>query len=539
MNDHADTGIDRQDDELAAVCPVHSPQPAPRRFQHVICVYPYRRELSGAGFCPPLGIEYIAAVLKPYAERIDMIDLRYETGHVTDFLRPETDLVCFSMNWDRDREVWPGEIASVPADVLTLVGGRHATEDPARWLTEFPNVDVVFRGDSEDAVGEFCEGAELADIAGVSFRRGQDGEVVHNPNRQLGGLRDDLHPLRHLRRANYELTVEGISLGMGFDAVSSSRGCPFNCVFCSFNRNPWGEKRKWVARSPEAVVDELAGVEAPLVAFVDDLFTHDMDRVARICDLLVARGIRKKYVINARLEIAKRPDVLRKMEKAGFVMLLLGIESAHDKTLRSMGKGFDTARIRKYFEELRGRPMLLHGYFILGNIGESISEMRQIVPFAHSLGVDTLALSTLRSSPYSGLDELVAATDGYHIAENGKIYSDFCSVKELRQLRRELNHQFYCPSQILRIMDKGLRFGAMELIARLLPHAPAIVRLRAILALKTGPFARPGRPCDAWARRPCHFFNSPTDPIFAAQADARPYDRGRLERRQGHLITPK
>ena len=68
-----------------------------------------------------------------------------------------------------------------------------------------------------------------------------------------------------------------------------------------------------------------------------------MDRVERICDLILERGIRKKYVVQARLEIARRPEVIDKMELAGFSMLLLGIESAQDKTLRSMRKGFNTA----------------------------------------------------------------------------------------------------------------------------------------------------------------------------------------------------
>ena len=67
---------------------------------------------------------------------------------------------------------------------------------------------------------------------------------------------------------------------------------------------PWGYKRQWSARSPESVAEELARIEAPVVAFTDDLFTFDMDRVDRICDLILARGIRKKYIINARLEIA-------------------------------------------------------------------------------------------------------------------------------------------------------------------------------------------------------------------------------------------
>ena len=60
--------------------------------------------------------------------------------------RARTDLVCFSVNWDRDREFLEAEIRSVPPGILTVIGGRHATEDPEQWLTRFPNVDAVIRG---------------------------------------------------------------------------------------------------------------------------------------------------------------------------------------------------------------------------------------------------------------------------------------------------------------------------------------------------------------------------------------------------------
>jgi radical SAM superfamily enzyme YgiQ (UPF0313 family) len=211
-----------------------------------------------------------------------------------------------------------------------------------------------------------------------------------------------------------------------------------------------------------------------VVAFTDDLFTFDMDRVDRICDLILVRGIRKKYIINARLEIAWRPEVLRKMEKAGFFMLMLGIESTQDKTLRSMRKGFDTARIRECFKVLSQSSMILNGYFILGNIGESVEEMLQIVPFSRELGLDSIAISILRSSPYSGLDELVAESPGYHIAQNGKIYSDHCSVKKLRDLRHRIYREFYTAGQLSRIARKGIRNGALKFLPRVLPRLPRL-----------------------------------------------------------------
>lgn len=442
------------------------------KYEHILCVYPYRRELNDAGFFPPVGLEFIARVVQPYARSLDVVDLRRETKSAADFIRPDTEMVCFSVNWDRDREVLLEQIRGVPPDITTIVGGRHATEDPQRWLADCPNVTAVVRGDGEEAMEEICRGVPFEQITGLSFRK--DGQIVHNPNRQSGPIQD-VFPDRRLRKYAYDATMGGIGTGVEVDLITSSRGCPFNCTFCSFSRNPWGTRRKWSARSPESVVAELEQTRARIVGFTDDLFTYDMDRVEKICDLIIERGIRKNYLVNARLEIAKRPDVLEKMHRAGFALLMLGIESAHDRTLRSMHKGFDTAKIREYFTVLRSSRMLLHGYFILGNIGESLQDMKQILPFARELGLDTIALSTLRVSPHSGLDELVAASPGYHVAPGGKVYSDECSVADLRDLRRRIYREFFNGSQMLKVLRKGMRMHWARLIPGLLPRLPGIV----------------------------------------------------------------
>ena len=439
-------------------------------FEHVLCSYPYRRELNDVGFFPPIGLEFIAKVIQPFSRQIEIVDMRKEHGHTRDFIRPETGMVCFSINWDRDQDFLCEEIRSVPDGIFVLLGGRHASEDPERWLKDFPNVNAVVRGDGEEAVEAICRGVPFKEITGLSFRA--DHKIIHNKNRIPGPIQDNLFPDRSLRKYKYEMAFGGANTGLEVDMIAASRGCPFNCKFCSFARNPWGTKRTWTARSAESVVDEIEQARGRIIGFTDDIFTFDMDRVEKICDLIIARGIRKKYVINARLEIARRPDVMRKMEKAGFVLLMLGIESAHDKTLKSMGKGFNVAQIRKYFEALSKTSMILHGYFILGNIGESRSDMEQIVPFARELRLDTIALSTLRVAPYSGLDELVKANPDYHIAPDGKVFSDECSAKFLHDFRRQKYKEFYIISQILRTINKSIRLGAFTFVPSILGRLP-------------------------------------------------------------------
>lgn len=440
---------------------------------HVLCVYPYRRELNDVGFFPPLGLEFIAETIRPFARDTEVVDMRKEKGKTADFIRQDTEMICFSLNWDRDQDFIESELKAAPAGIFTIAGGRHATENPQKWLEKFSNIDIVVRGDGEEAIEEICRGIPLEEITGISFRR--NDEIIHNKNRMPGELKDNVFPQRRLRKYTYDVILGGAGTGLEVDMIASSRGCPFNCSFCSFSRNPWGTKRKWAARSPESVVAEIEQTSATLIGFTDDLFTFDMDRVEKICDLLLEKKIRKKYFINARLEIAKRPDVLKKMEKVGFVFLMLGVESPNDKTLKSMNKGFNTAQIEEYFKILSKTKMLLHGYFILGSIGESMDDMAKILPFAQKIKLDTIALSTLRAGPYSGLEELVAQNTGYHIGPKGKIYSDFCSVEELSDMRRQLYRKFYNLPKILHIAKKSVCIGALNFIPGLLPRLPSIL----------------------------------------------------------------
>jgi radical SAM superfamily enzyme YgiQ (UPF0313 family) len=428
-------------------------------FRHVLCVYPYRVELRNKSFYPPLGLETIAAVLEPHAEAIDVVDLRREERRTADFLRSDTDLVCFSVNWGKEHAFIRNEIRSVPQRTLTIVGGRHATEDPEKWLSDCPNVDILVRGDGEETIQEIVERRPLDRITGISFRL--NGKLVHGPVRHPGPVADHIYPNRRLRRYAYSVIPGGHRGLPTIDCVASSRGCPFNCTFCSYNRNPWGKKRNWNARSPESVVRELEQIDAEVVLFVDDNFAHDMERVGAICDLITARGIRKRYGAQVRVEIAKRPDVLRKMERAGFSLLALGIESAQDKTLRSMKKGFNTQQLREYFHVLGKSSMILHGFFIVGNIGETEEDMLWIAPFARELGLDMLSMTRLRHLAYDGLEELVSQSPGYHIASNGRIYSDEYQPRRLREIRDRINRSFYTPGCILRLLSKGLRNGLL------------------------------------------------------------------------------
>jgi len=423
------------------------------RYKNALCIYPYKRELKTLGFLPPIGLELVASAIEDMVETVTVIDLRYEQKPLPAFIDEDTDLVLISHNWDYEEDFVKDSINGIPEDITVILGGRYATENVDGLFESIPRVDGIVRGDGEEIAREIVQKGISPDIDGLSFR--SNGKVVHNKNRSLNNTPRDLYPNRNLRRYKYMAKLDEFVLDVQVDLILGSRGCPYNCKFCDFKFNPLGEKRTWAVRTPESVLSEIGTIEADVICFADDIFTADMNWVERLCDLLIKEGIKKKYVINARLEVAKRPDVLKKMYGAGFTGFLMGIESAQDKTLALINKGFTTEKIREYFDVLRQFNFFYHCYFIIGNIGETRDEMKEIAKFSSEIGADTLGLSLLRASKYSPLKDMLKNFDNYHIEEeSGKIYSDQLSLEDLQQVRRDIYASFYRIPLILRVLKK-------------------------------------------------------------------------------------
>jgi radical SAM superfamily enzyme YgiQ (UPF0313 family) len=200
------------------------------------------------------------------------------------------------------------------------------------------------------------------------------------------------------------------------------------------------------------VVDEIAASPARMIQFADDNFFVKPSRAEKICDLIIERGIKKIYSVNARLEISKNPALLEKAYKAGFRVLLLGIESASDRILQQLDKGFNTQQIREAFEVLRKFPFWYHGYFIYGNIGETQEEMLRIPDFVHELGLHAIGLSQLHMDKFTPLRTAVEETPGYYISSNGHVYSKEFDKQKLRKIRNQIRNRFwYRPNQIQKI----------------------------------------------------------------------------------------
>lgn len=422
-------------------------------------------------FFPPVGLEYVAAAAAQVVARVELFDLRHRR-------RPLRGLECFdalcvSINWRYEFDEVCRVVESLPSGPPLIVGGRTASDRAGEILTKLPRVTAVVCGDGHEAIKELASGVPFEKVAGLAYRH--NGRLVTNPGRVHDPISRLRYPDRSLRRHPYRVGLEGRSFGVPFDVIMTSWGCPFRCKFCALRLDAYGRRRPWSARPPESVVEELSQVKSKWVGIIDENFFVDLRRVEKICDLLIREGIRKIIGVQARIEISARPSLLRKMWRAGFRILSIGIESAHDRTLKMLDKKTTVREIRAAFDVFRKTRFMTNGYFIVGNIGETQSEILDILPFAKSLGLDFMTLNILHMEENSGLAELVEAAPEHHVAPDGTIYSGHCSKARLREIRKSMDLKFYSPTQVLRIIRKALAIGVLDYpqLLRMLPPGAA------------------------------------------------------------------
>ncbi len=435
------------------------------KYNHVLALNPYvGGSTTVMGFFPPTGLEYIAASMKGLVGKVTLFDLQYEEAFqhpkaLSEFIRNGIDLLCVSIRWASQFDKVCDFLAQLPPEVCTVVGGYKATEEVEYLFDRCPNIDMVVRGEGEDIIKQIVTGVPYKDIRGLSYR--ENGGIVHNENHPLPDVTRIPFPDRSLRRHDYCLVQHGVRFGsLTFDTIMTARGCPFKCKFCTFSLNPLGQKRSYSERSIESVIEELKTITADVVMVSDDNFFTNPKRSEELCDLIIENKIKKIFIAQTRIDVARHRRLLEKAEKAGFKVFLIGIESPHDRILKQLQKGITQKQIREAFAVLKQYDFFLHGYFIYGNIGETEEEMLYIPKFAKELKLDSISFQKLRIERFSPLKEVVEQTPGYYFQRiGGAVYSEQFGRKELKQIRNRIRSEFYDLPQIIHIARKVRRLG--------------------------------------------------------------------------------
>jgi anaerobic magnesium-protoporphyrin IX monomethyl ester cyclase len=354
---------------------------------------------------PPLGLLYIAANIKKYRNDdiriVDAFCLNMDGDQLVELVVKERPDV-FGMNCSTHTFLQAIEtirkISERLPDTTIILGGYHATFAAEHILRDYPFIDYIIKGEAEEALVDLLECIESGSgpdkVAGISYL--EEGRHVSNEIAIIEDL--DVLPMPDrgmLSGVEYGYTMQGIPLTFGkFTTISTSRGCPFNCSYCSCAAF---SLRKWRYRSAESVVDEMQllydqGYRSAVL--VDDNFTHREDRVVKICSLIRERGIKMRFYCEGRVNNASL-DMLKTMKKAGFDVMYFGAESASETVLEYYNKKIRPAQIVSAVENAKEADMIVVTSFILGAPVESEDEIRKTIDMISRLRPHAVEINIL------------------------------------------------------------------------------------------------------------------------------------------------
>src|SRR5690606_29216330 len=240
--------------------------------------------------------------------------------------------------------------------------GTHASAEPVEILEREPAVDYVIVGEADYTARELVrhlrgDGPDApAKVLGIAYRsQSENGALnIQNPERPKIEDLDALPWVSQVYRKHLFSCYKRYFYGANINpliVILSGRGCPFRCTYCVIPQTLTGHTYR--KRSIKDVVDELEYIKSAFpdlgeVFFEDDTFTAHPTRTAELCDEIISRGLKITWSANARADV--KPDVLKKMKKAGCRELCVGFESCSTDVLKNVKKGLADGMAARFME---------------------------------------------------------------------------------------------------------------------------------------------------------------------------------------------
>jgi magnesium-protoporphyrin IX monomethyl ester (oxidative) cyclase len=282
-------------------------------------------------------------------------------------------------------------VKEVDPSILTVIGGPHVTVVPVEFLKEAKNVDIAVIGEGEytmlDIVSFFEGRKEISEVQGIAYRK-DEAVVLNSPRPFIKNLDELPYPAYHLVNMEQYLNPQKIEYRSFKDRaipMITSRGCPFNCCFCSVNLHMGKMFRvhsaNYVLNHIEHVVNKY---RVKTIFFEDDNLTFDLKRFEAICDKIIEKDIK----FNWETPNGVRPDyltlsLLKKMKKSGCQSVFFGIESGDQYILDNViGKSLNLKDVMKVAKMCKEIGLKTGAFYIIGFPGEKKENMLRTVELA-------------------------------------------------------------------------------------------------------------------------------------------------------------
>jgi len=370
---------------------------------------------------PLLGPIYLGTILK---NRGHTVEIYKEDVSMPDYAKLDADLIGISILTSTARRGY--EIAGKFPREKVIIGGIHASLLPQE-AAQFCRQVII--GEAEDSIVDVVEGRNA--------QRFVYGQAVENLDR--------------LPYPDFSL-LKGFKYSSAIIPISTSRGCPFDCSFCSVTKI-FG--RKYRFRSAENVMQELESRKTNALFFCDDNFAAHPKRTYALLKFMQLNKIRN-WACQVRCDAAKDGSLLDKMTAAGCKVVCVGFESINSRSLEAYEKKQSVGEIINSIQSFHKRRLKIHGMFVLGGDNDDRKTIWETVRFARRQKIDTLQMCVLTPFPgtkvYADLEREGriftkdwSLYDGQHIVFRPKLLS----ARELQVNLLRAYSKFYALSRSL------------------------------------------------------------------------------------------
>ena len=441
----------------------------------VTLVYPFFRPARDKSIFrfPPLGPAYIVSYLRQHGISANLVDCTFltEKKAVQRVESSEPKIIgIYSMFSMKTSALRMAKLLKHHCDTL-VAGGPLPTLRPEDFLDDF---DIVGVGEGEQTMLELVEAVEdhrsLSKVRGIAYknREGNPTHVECTPQRK-SILDLDALPFPDRKEFDNEAYKKHYSSKFGYTITSiiTSRGCPFQCDFCS--RAVFGHAfRTRSAANIVAEMEEVKGLGYDRIWFSDDCFTLDKKRLLNVCEEIIHRQLDIDWECLSRVDTIDRETAL-KMKQAGCIRVFFGLESGNDAVLALMKKQATVNEARKAVHTTKAVGIQVGAFFIVGYPGETDETVLDTLRFASSLPLDYLSFSVPYPIPgtslYEKVHDQIKADDlkqpgSFRVTDHKLIYRSSFSEAKLKLAIVKGSAQF----KLRKIMgDKGYQFFGQPL----------------------------------------------------------------------------